>query len=271
MAIADVDDGTLSYQLAGQPLDKCHPPVVLLLPQSSGPLGVDPFIERLAERHAILTYDQRGTGGSSPMPDEMTMATQAGDVVALLDAIGVTRAALVCHSTGCGIGTAVAAGHADRVARLVLASPWTHADAHLEAMQNLRIAAARALDPVHYARFNAALLFPPAFRRAHQAAFDRLAEAAVDQPQDAGVIERRLNAILAFDARTVLPAIAHETLVMAARDDQLMPIWFAREAAGLLASSKLIELDGGGHMILETRATEVADAVLRFLDGDAQA
>lgn len=271
MAIADVVGGTLSYELAGQPLDARKPPVALLLPQSSGPVGLGPFIERLAERHAVITYDQRGTGGSSPMPDEMTMATQAGDVVALLDAIGTRHATLVCHSTGCGIGLAVAARHADRVARLILASPWTHADAHLSTMQNLRIAAARALDPVQYARFNAALLFPPEFRRAHQAAFERLAEAAVDRPQDAGVIERRLNAILAFDARPVLPTIGHDALIMAAGDDQLMPIWFAREAAGLLGAAELVELDGGGHMILETRATEVADAVLRFLDGDTRA
>lgn len=270
MAIADVAGGTLSYALTGQPLGSQQPPVALLLPQSSGPLGVTPFISRLAKRHAILTYDQRGTGGSSPMPGDMTMATQAGDVVALLDAVGAQRATLVCHSTGCGIGLAVAVAHADRVARLVLASPWTHADAHLETMQNLRIAAARALDPVQYARFNAALLFPPEFRRAHQAAFDRLAEAAVDQPQDAGIIERRLKAILAFDARTVLPAIAHDALIVAARDDQLMPIWFAREAADLLASAKLIELDGGGHLVLETRAGETADVVLRFLEGDAE-
>lgn len=265
MAIADIPGGRLAYTVAGRPLEGGRSPLVLLLPQSGGPLGIDAFIDGLARHHAVVTYDQRGTGESSPMPDELTMATQAGDVVALLDVLGIERAGLVCHSTGCGIGIALARAHPERVSQLVLASPWTHADGHLTTMQNLRVAAARALDPAAYAHFNAALLFPPAFRRAHQAGFERIAAAAEGRPQDADVIARRLAAILAFDARALLPAIGQRALVIAAKDDQLMPVWFARKAAEMLPAAELVELDEGGHMILETQAAAVLEAVGRFL------
>jgi len=268
MPIAPIPGGSLHYELTGQPLDGGRPPIALLLPQSGGPVGLNPFIDQLATHHTVLTYDQRGTGGSSPMPEAMSMATQAADVVALLDTLAIGRAHLLCHSTGCGIGISTAANHPDRVAQLILASPWTHADQHLTTMQNLRIAAARALAATQYAHFNAALLFPPDFRRAHQTGFERLAAAAPAKPQNADQIARRLNAILAFDARPLLPAIQCQTLAIAAKDDQLMPAWFAAEAAHLTPNARLTELEGGGHMILETRTSEMIDAVLEFLSRD---
>ena len=265
MPLADIPGGNLHYEIIGPGLDTDQTPLTLLLPQSTGPMGIEAFIDRLARQFSVITYDQRGTGGSSPMADTMSMATQAADLIGLLDALGVQRTALLCHSTGCGIGLSVAAEHPDRVTALILASPWTWADAHLTTMQNLRIAAARALDPVQYAHFNAALLFPPDYRRAHQAGFVRLATKALDRPQDANAIERRLSAILAFDARPLLPTIQSATLLISARDDQLMPVWFASEAAHTIADTELLELDGGGHMILETQANEISENVLKFL------
>ncbi len=265
MPHAEISGGRLHYEIIERGLNTKQTALALLLPQSTGPIGLESFIDRLARHHNVITYDQRGTGGSSPMSDTMSMATQATDFIGLLDALGVQRTALLCHSTGCGIGLSVAAKHPERVTALILASPWTYADAHLTTMQRLRIAAARALDPIQYAYFNAALLFPPDYRRAHQAGFERLATKALERPQDANEIEHRLSAILAFDARPLLPTIRSATLVISARDDQLMPIWFASEAVHTIPDSELLELDGGGHMILETRATEVSENILQFL------
>jgi pimeloyl-ACP methyl ester carboxylesterase len=262
MPIARVAGGDIHYTIEGS-----GSPVVMLLPQSSGPVGVQPFIDALSERFTVIRYDQRGTGRSAPVraPDGMTMAARAAEVVGLLDTLGIARAHLCCHSTGCGIGLATVSAGPERVAGLVLASPWSHADGHLTTMQQLRIAAAGALAPYRYAWFNASLLFPPDFRRAHEAGFERMAMEAA--PQDADQIAARLNAILAFDARPLLPGIASPTLIVTAEDDQLMPAWFGREMAVAIAGSRLVILAGGGHMIPETRGDELADAVREFLDG----
>jgi aminoacrylate hydrolase len=259
MQIAEFDGGKVSYEITGS-----GAPVVLLLPQSTGPSGRQAFIDALAQHHAVLTYDQRGTGASSPAPADISMPAQAADVLAVLDAIGFEQVSLIGHSTGCGIALSLAASNPERVRAMVLATPWTYADAHLSTMQNLRITAARALDPLQYQRFNAALLFPPQFRRAEQAGFDRLAAAAVHHPQDADEIARRLNAILAFDARPLLPTIRCPTLVAVAKDDQLMPVWFAAEAAANIKGGQYLEFDAGGHMLLETCTEEFVCAALAF-------
>ena len=52
---------------------------------------------------------------------------------------------------------------------------------------------------------------------------------------------------------------------MTAADDQLMPPWFGAELAALIPGAAHRALDGGGHMLPETRGDELADAVVDFL------
>jgi len=262
MPMATTDGGDIHYTRTGG-----GKPMVMLLPQSSGPLGIGPFLDILADDFTVIRYDQRGTGQSAPVPEggDVSMAARAEEVVGLLDALEIERAYLCCHSTGCGIGVALASAHPERVDGLILATPWAYADGHLTTMQELRIAAARGLDPYRYAWFNASLLFPPEYRRANEAGFGRMAEDAKSTPQDADQIASRLRAILAFDTRPLTPKIACPTLIVTARDDQLMPAWFGREMAQSLPDVRLVEFDGGGHMLPETRGAALAGAISEFL------
>lgn len=116
--MADIHGANLRYEITGH-----GTPLVLLLPQSTGPTGRQILVDALAQHHAVITYDQRGTGGSSPAPDAMSIAMHAEDVVGLLSALGLNQASLICHSTGCGIGLSVAANEPERVGVLVLAAP----------------------------------------------------------------------------------------------------------------------------------------------------
>jgi len=254
------DAATLHHALAG-----AGTVVTLVLPQSAGPGGSSALVDGLARRHSVLTFDPRGTGRSGPAPAELSMPSMAHDLLGLLDTLGIARTHLLCHSTGCGVGQSLAAKHPERVTSLVLAAPWTHADGHLRTMQTLRKAAARALDAEQYERFNAALLFPPGFRRGDEAGFARLASAAAARPVDADAFARRLDAILEFDARPLWTAIGCPTLVSVARDDQLMPPWHARDTAEGIAGARLFELDGGGHMLPETQTAAFLALVLPFL------
>jgi pimeloyl-ACP methyl ester carboxylesterase len=133
----------------------------------------------------------------------------------------------------------------------------------------MRKAAARTMPPEHYAQFNALLLYPPEFRRTHGERFAKMAEDAKETPQDAESIRARLDAILAFDARPVYERIACPTLVLSAADDQVMPHWFAEHAARAIRDAKLIALDGGGHMFVETRTRDVLDVINPFMDSAA--
>jgi pimeloyl-ACP methyl ester carboxylesterase len=74
----------------------------------------------LARDFEVIAVDQRGIGRSDKPAGGYDTGTLAGDLVALMDALGHRRFAVVGHDTGHFISYALAADHPDRVARVAL-------------------------------------------------------------------------------------------------------------------------------------------------------
>jgi pimeloyl-ACP methyl ester carboxylesterase len=75
----------------------------------------------LARDFEVIAVDQRGIGLSDKPAGGYDTGSLAGDLVALMDALGHQRFAVVGHDTGFAISYALAADHPDRVARVALA------------------------------------------------------------------------------------------------------------------------------------------------------
>lgn len=75
----------------------------------------------LARDFSVVAPDQRGIGLSGKPEGGYDPGTLAGDLVALMDALGHQRFAVVGTDTGLPIGYALAADHPDRVERVALA------------------------------------------------------------------------------------------------------------------------------------------------------
>src|SRR3954467_5062794 len=77
----------------------------VLIMGTSGSLGLWMAAEQpLAERHRVVSFDNRGIGASERGEGAITMASLAADAAALLDALGIERA----HVIGWSLGSAVA-------------------------------------------------------------------------------------------------------------------------------------------------------------------
>jgi pimeloyl-ACP methyl ester carboxylesterase len=74
----------------------------------------------LARDFAVIAVDQRGMGLSDKPEGGYDTGTLAGDLAALMDALGHDRFAVVGHDTGFAISYALAADHPDRVERVAL-------------------------------------------------------------------------------------------------------------------------------------------------------
>ena len=74
----------------------------------------------LARDFEVIAVDQRGRGLSDKPTGGYDTATLANDLVALMDALGHERFAVVGHDTGFAISYALAADHPDRIDRAVL-------------------------------------------------------------------------------------------------------------------------------------------------------
>jgi hypothetical protein len=77
-------------------------------------------MEALSARHTVYAIDMVGFGGSVSDAPEITIATQAAAVLALLDAESVPWADLIGNSVGGWVATTFAAAYPDRVRRLAL-------------------------------------------------------------------------------------------------------------------------------------------------------
>jgi pimeloyl-ACP methyl ester carboxylesterase len=79
------------------------------------------LMPELARDFEVIAVDQRGIGLTDKPEGGYDTGTLAGDLVALMDALGHERFAVVGHDTGLIISYALAADHPDRVDRLVVA------------------------------------------------------------------------------------------------------------------------------------------------------
>jgi pimeloyl-ACP methyl ester carboxylesterase len=83
--------------------------------------GWQHLTERLAPSHRVIAYDQRGFGDTTYTPEPYS---RVADAIAVLDAAGADRVAVVGCSMGGGVAIDLALEHPERVSRLVLIGAW---------------------------------------------------------------------------------------------------------------------------------------------------
>lgn len=118
MPMARLPDLEIAYELTGSGV-----PVVLVAGTGyPGATWYPALVERIAERHAVLTFDHRGTGSTPSTPARYSTRAFAGDALALMDALGLDAAHVVGHSMGGRVAQWMALDRPDRVRSLVLAA-----------------------------------------------------------------------------------------------------------------------------------------------------
>jgi proline iminopeptidase len=86
--------------------------------------GLRPDLEPLGRHHALLFYDQRGSGRST-LPDTLSLTLDAmvEDLEAVRRAFRIERLTLLGHSWGGGLAPMYAVRYPEHVARMVLVGP----------------------------------------------------------------------------------------------------------------------------------------------------
>jgi pimeloyl-ACP methyl ester carboxylesterase len=80
------------------------------------------LIPDLAERHQVIGVELQGHGRTADIDRPITPTALAGDVVALLDHLGLDRVHVLGHSMGAGTALELAVSHPSRVRSVVAAS-----------------------------------------------------------------------------------------------------------------------------------------------------
>jgi pimeloyl-ACP methyl ester carboxylesterase len=94
-------------------------PVILLAGLGSSARVFDDLGPRLARGHRVLALTRRGYGQSDAAQVDYSNGALVGDVLGVMDGLGLARAAFVGHSLAGGELSTLGARHPDRVERLV--------------------------------------------------------------------------------------------------------------------------------------------------------
>ncbi len=228
------------------------------------------FLERLASFSRLILFDKRGTGLSDPVAEDQlpTLEQRMDDVRAVMDAIGLPRAAVFGWSEGVPMSALFAATYPERTSALVLYGgyarrirsedyPWAPTR---EERQKFFDAISQGWGGV----VDLDTLAPSAMQdeRFKQWWATYLRRSA--SPKRALALARMNSEV---DIRSILPAIRVPTLVLHRTGDQDMDVRGSRWVAGQIPNAKYVELDGVDHLPFVGNVDTLLDEIQEFLTG----
>jgi 3-oxoadipate enol-lactonase len=225
-----------------------------------------PQLPRLTERHRVVRFDLRGHGGS-PAPDgPYTMADLGGDVLAVLDALGLARASFCGISIGGMIGLWLAIHAPERIERLIVCSSSAHVPpAEAWSERAWTVLSAGGTDPIADTVIGRWLT--PDYAREHREIRAWLHSMITSTHPEgyAGCCA----AIGGMDLRDRLAEIVVPTLIITAPHDESIPPAHGEALAAAIPGARLVVLSGGAHLVSVERADEVTDLIESFLRSPA--
>jgi pimeloyl-ACP methyl ester carboxylesterase len=242
MTYAPVNGLQLYYELrgSGKPLVLLHGGLQTI------DLSFGPLLEPLAAGRQVIAVELQGHGHTADTGRPMRIEGLAGDVVALLDHLGIAQADLLGFSLGGLVACAVALGAPARVGKLVLAS----ADAHRPP--------GRESAPLGEDR-----LPTPADFQAMRDAYDAVAPDPAHFDEFAG---RTSTMVQEFPGWTdELRSLRAPTLLIFG-DRDFMPLPDVVEMFELLPDAQLAVLPGTTHVGVTRRSAAVLALIVPFLD-----
>jgi 3-oxoadipate enol-lactonase len=194
-----------------------------------------------AEEYRCVTADQRGFGQSSDKPGGPGPGALASDAIALLDHLGIERAALVAQSMGGWAAAGVAVQAPERVWAVVMANTVGNlSNPEIAALRQRLAAASPPRPPVLW---HAAL--GPTFRKDQPAlAFLYAQIAGLNQPLPADFRDRlgRLTTLVERYAATRVP-----TLFLTSDEDGLIWPELSENVHRHVPGSRFVRIEAAGH------------------------
>ncbi len=263
-------DLNIAYQVSGDgPIDLVFVPgyVTHLELHWSIP-SFAPFLEYLSSFTRLIRFDKRGTGMSDRVSGAPTLEARMDDVRAVMDAVGLERAAFYGLSEGAALSILFAATYPERVAALIVRSafprrmwapdyPWgrTEEEYEREVTEALEVFGPRE-------RAMASVRKLGLFTDEETELFMQMLRFGTS-PGALRALHRMNKEI---DIRHVLPSVSVPTLILHGTEDTVVPIEVARYLAAQIPTSRLVELDGIGHLAFGGPAADrVGTEIEQFL------
>ncbi len=243
------------------------PPLLLLHGLSANAKMMEPEIVGLAHSFRVIAPDLRGHGRSD-RPAAYTLHDHVQDLLGLLDAIELERAAVLGVSMGSYVAQALTIAAPERVSALVLvvtkAGGTTSSTARYLAEHAAEL---QEMTPEQIRLWLGSRMFAPQTPAAVKQGF----AAFMAEQERTGMtlnpqqLEAANRAMEGFDFRPDLPQLNVPTLVISGRHDILNPPEAGEEVARLIPNARFEVMEDAGHLATLEQTPQFLELVEPFL------
>jgi 3-oxoadipate enol-lactonase len=237
-------------------------PVLVLGPSLGTDLGMfDAQVADLAEHHRVIRFDLRGHGGSPVVPGPYTVADLAGDVLNLLDDLGIDHFSYAGVSLGGAIGLHLAVTVPDRLERLIVmasAARFPDPPSWKARADRVREEGTEFLVPSRIGAW-----VTPGFAESDPAETERLLAMLRSTPREG--YAACCETITDFDLRDQLPGVTAPTLVIAGADDPATSPDVVRGIADGIPGARFVVIPQASHLVSAEQPEAVTAEIRQFL------
>lgn len=260
MRTIQANDIRLSYDIIGN-----GSPMVLITGVGYGAWFWHKVVPGLAQHFQVITFDNRGAGGSDKPAGPYSVAMLAADTAGLLDGLGIKNACILGHSLGGFTAQELAVTRPDLVGKLILAST-NHGGLNVIPItpEAMKVLTDRSGDPIELVKRGVAIASAPGFAERHPEVLQELITYRLTNPvppaqYTAQVMAGAGMATLSDDTiKKRLAAIKVPTLILFGEFDAVVPPGNAQLLAAKLPNAQVEILANTGHIFpIEDPSTTV--------------
>jgi pimeloyl-ACP methyl ester carboxylesterase len=264
MPTTNTSDWDIYYETRGSP---SNPPIVMILGLSHRLPHWGRLPALLAERLFVVTLDCRGMGQSERRDEPYSIHDEVRDVIAVMDAEGLGRAAVYGRSRGGMLAQELALSHPERVSALILCGTTHRGPGSVGSTravnEAMRITAEMTREQIFETQ-NVAMA-APAWKERDPDAFAYLMRVDLEAPPRRFAVVRQQGAIDGWTSLDRLGQVACPTLVLCGEDDGMVPPENSRQLAAGIPGARIQLIPQCGHLPMLEKPDEVARAVVDFL------
>lgn len=262
-----VNDIDIAYEINGQ-----GHPLLLVTGVGYGAWFWHKVIPGLAKRYQVISFDNRGAGGTDKPDGPYTVPMLAADTAGLLDALDVNSCYVMGHSLGGFIAQQLVYTRPELVGKLVLASTTHGGDQVIPITpEALEVLTNRQGDPVELVKRGINIACAPGFIERNPGIIQELMDYRFSNPVPPAQYQAQVAAGAGMAALTSeqvaerMQAIQVPTLILFGEHDKVVPPGNAELLHQKIAESQVVIVPGTGHMFPIEDPSRTVDILIDFL------
>ena len=232
--------------------------------------GYTRFLRRLSSFCRVITFDKRGQGLSDAIGGTPTLEERVDDLIAVMNAAGSKRAAILGFSEGGPMAFLLAATRPDLVSHIITFGAYGKAVSsptypHMFSKESRKRKLGKWLEDWGQGGGSALRILAPHY--AEDPAMRHMFARIERYSSTPSAMEHYFDVNFSIDVLDILPAIRTPTLVLQRKDDLQVPEEAGLHLATAIETAKYVDAGTGGHLFWVGDIEKPLTAIEQFLTG----